>query len=90
MSGVFGAVSKKECIETLFYGVDYHSHLGTEYGGMAVLGKKFNRQIHNISQSQFKSKFYEDHQHMEGNKGIGVISDLDEQPMYLNSKFGPF
>ena len=90
MSGVFGVVSKEDCIETLFYGVDYHSHLGTEYGGMAVLGRKFNRQIHNISQSQFKSKFYEDHQHMEGNKGIGVISDLDEQPMYLNSKFGPF
>ncbi|MBN1869802.1 MAG: amidophosphoribosyltransferase [Candidatus Omnitrophica bacterium] len=90
MSGIFGAVSKKDCIETLFYGVDYHSHLGTEYGGMVVLGKKFNRQIHNISQSQFKSKFYEDHRHMEGNKGIGAISDFDEQPMYLNSKFGPF
>ncbi|MCK5259906.1 MAG: amidophosphoribosyltransferase [Candidatus Omnitrophica bacterium] len=90
MSGVFGAVTKKDCIETLFYGVDYHSHLGTEYGGMVVLGKKFNRQIHNISKSQFKSKFYEDHRHMEGNKGIGVISDCDEQPMYLNSKFGPF
>jgi len=90
MSGIFGAVSKKDCIETLFYGVDYHSHLGTEYGGMAVLGEKFNRHIHNISKSQFKSKFYEDHRHMEGNKGIGVISDCDEQPMYLNSKFGPF
>ena len=90
MSGVFGTVTKKDCIETLFYGVDYHSHLGTEYGGMVVLGKKFNRQIHDISKSQFKSKFYEDHQHMEGNKGIGAISDCDEQPMYLNSKFGPF
>jgi len=92
MSGIFGVVSKKDCIQTLFYGTDYHSHLGTEYGGMAVLRDdgKFSRHIHNISQGQFKSKFYDDYKHMEGNMGIGVISDLDEQPMYLNSKFGPF
>ena len=90
MSGIFGVVSKKDCVESLFYGTDYHSHLGTEYGGMAVLGEEFNRQIHNISQSQFKSKFYGDYQHMKGNKGIGVISAADEQPIYLNSKFGPF
>jgi amidophosphoribosyltransferase len=90
MSGIFGVVAKKDCMGDLFYGTDYHSHLGTEYGGMAVLGKSFNRQIHNISQTQFKSKFYEDYKHMEGNKGIGAISDFDEQPIYLNSKFGPF
>ena len=90
MSGIFGVVSKKNCTETLFYGTDYHSHLGTEYGGMAVLGEDFVRQIHNISQSQFKSKFFDDYQKMEGNKGIGAISDSDEQPIYLNSKFGPF
>ncbi len=90
MSGIFGVVSKKDCSQLLFYGTDYHSHLGTEYGGMAVLGDKFTRQIHNISQSQFKSKFYEDYRRMEGAKGIGVISDSDEQPIYLNSKFGPF
>jgi len=91
MSGIFGTVSNKgDCVQTLFYGTDYHSHLGTEYGGMAVLGNKFSRQIHNISQTQFKSKFYEDYKRMEGNKGIGVISDCDEQPIYLNSKFGPF
>ncbi|MBL7170837.1 MAG: amidophosphoribosyltransferase [Candidatus Omnitrophica bacterium] len=93
MSGLFGVVSKGDCTKTLFNGTDYHSHLGTEFGGMAVLdasGSQFNRQIHNISQSQFKSKFYEDYKHMEGNKGIGVISDSDEQPIYLNSKFGPF
>ena len=90
MSGIFGVVSKKDCSQLLFYGTDYHSHLGTEYGGMAVLGDKFTRQIHNISQSQFKSKFYEDYRRMEGSKGIGVISDSDEQPIYLNSKFGPF
>ncbi len=90
MSGVFGVVSKGDCAETLMYGTDYHSHLGTEYGGMAVLGKDFQRQIHNISQSQFKSKFYEDYKRMSGNKGIGVISDSNEQPIFLNSRFGPF
>ncbi|MBL7131030.1 MAG: amidophosphoribosyltransferase [Candidatus Omnitrophica bacterium] len=90
MSGVFGIVSQKDCAEDLLYGTDYHSHLGTEYGGMAVLGDDFQRQIHNINQSQFKSKFFEDYRRMEGDKGIGVISDFDEQPIYLNSKFGPF
>ena len=90
MSGIFGVVSKGNCAETLFYGTDYHSHLGTEYGGLAVLGEEFARQIHSVSQSQFKSKFYDDYKYMNGNKGIGVISALEEQPIYLNSKFGPF
>ncbi|MDD4202592.1 MAG: amidophosphoribosyltransferase [Candidatus Omnitrophica bacterium] len=90
MSGIFGVVSKKNCLETLLYGTDYHSHLGTQYGGLAVLGKDFQRQIHNISQGQFKSKFYDDSRKMAGNKGIGVISDSNEQPMYLESKFGKF
>jgi len=90
MSGIFGVVSKGNCAETLFYGTDYHSHLGTEYGGLAVLGEDFARQIHSVSQSQFKSKFYDDYKYMNGNKGIGVISALEEQPIYLNSKFGPF
>jgi len=69
MSGIFGVVSKRNCNQDLFYGTDYHTHLGTEYGGMAVLGKGFTRQIHNISQSQFKSKFYEDSKGMQGNRG---------------------
>ncbi len=90
MSGIFGVFSKNDCVETLFYGIDYHSHMGTEFGGIAVLGDSFERQIHNISQSQFKSKFYEDFKQMEGKKGIGVISDSDEQPMLINSKFGQF
>ncbi|MGB3241540.1 MAG: amidophosphoribosyltransferase [Candidatus Omnitrophota bacterium] len=90
MSGVFGVISKGDCAETLMYGTDYHSHLGTEYGGVAVLGDDFQRQIHSISQSQFKAKFYEDCRRMKGNKGIGVISDSNEQPMFLSSKFGPF
>jgi amidophosphoribosyltransferase len=91
MSGIFGAVTKqKDCFEVLLYGTDYHSHLGTEYGGMAILGKEFSRKIHHIGQSQFKSKFYEDYANMPGNKGIGVISADEEQPMYLNSRLGPF
>ena len=90
MSGMFGVVSKDDCADLLFYSTDYHSHLGTEYGGLAILGDEFKRQIHKISQSQFKSKFYDDYKQMKGNKGIGVISALEEQPIYLNSKFGPF
>lgn len=90
MSGIFGVVSKEDCVETLFYGTDYHSHMGTEYAGMAVLGENFTRQIHNISHSQFKSKFFEDCKRMKGNKGVGVISTFDEQPIYLNSRLGPF
>ncbi len=90
MSGLFGVVSEANCWETLFYGTDYHSHLGTEYGGVAVLGDEFTRRIHDLSQSQFKSKFFDDAPQMAGNKGIGVISAADEQPIYLNSRFGPF
>ncbi|MBA7573676.1 Amidophosphoribosyltransferase [subsurface metagenome] len=90
MSGVYGVVSKENCSELLFFGTDYHSHLGTAFGGLAVLGEKFNRQIHDISNSQFKSKFFEDYHDMKGNKGIGVISDCDEQPIYIHSQFGPF
>ncbi|MBN2185464.1 MAG: amidophosphoribosyltransferase [Candidatus Krumholzibacteriota bacterium] len=90
MSGLFGVVSEKSCNELLLYGTDYHSHLGTQFGGVAMHGDKFSRQIHNISQSQFKSKFYEEIFNMKGDKGIGVISAFDEQPVYLHSKFGPF
>ncbi len=90
MSGIFGVVSKGDCAEALFYGTDYHSHLGTEYGGLAVLDKDFTRQIRDLTQSQFKSKFYDDYKSMKGNKGIGVISAFEEQPIYLRSKFGPF
>jgi amidophosphoribosyltransferase len=90
MSGIFGVVSKGDCAELLLVGTDYHSHLGTQYGGLAVLGENFERQIRDISQSQFKSKFFEFYKSLKGNKGIGVISALDEQPIYLNSKFGPF
>ena len=90
MSGMFGAISKGDCADIVLHGTDYHSHLGTEYGGMAILGEEFTREIRDISQSQFKSKFYEDYKKMKGQKGIGVISASSEQPIYLNSKFGPF
>ncbi len=90
MSGVFGVVSKKDCLEDLFYGTDYHSHLGTQFGGLAVWGDELTRKIHDIRGSQFKTKFYEDYRKMKGNMGIGVISARDEQPIYVSSKFGPF
>jgi amidophosphoribosyltransferase len=90
MSGIFGVVSKQDCAEVVFYGTDYHSHLGTEFGGMAIWGKELQRKIHDIRQSQFKSKFFESFKQMKGQKGIGVISDRDEQPIYLNAHFGSF
>lgn len=90
MGGLFGVVSKDDSTELLLYGTDYHSHMGSEFGGVAVLGDDFIRQIHNISQDQFKSKFYEDCSKMRGNKGIGVISAYDEQPIFLRSRWGPF
>jgi amidophosphoribosyltransferase len=90
MSGIFGVVSKENCASTLFYGTDYHSHMGTEYGGMAVRGDRLFRAIHDISQSQFKSKFLEDYREMKGNLGIGVISDRDPQPLIVGSRFGTF
>jgi amidophosphoribosyltransferase len=93
MSGLFGIVSKKNCKTNLFYGVDYHSHLGTERGGLAVYDKQkklLHRKIHDITQSQFKSKFYDDYKDMNGTSGIGVISDKDSQPIIISSSFGTF
>jgi len=90
MSGIFGIVSDGNCAGELLYGTDYHSHMGTEYGGMAVLGDRFFRSIHDISKSQFKSKFYDEYKNMSGNMGIGVISDRDAQPLTIGSKFGTF
>ncbi|MDI6762544.1 MAG: amidophosphoribosyltransferase [Thermodesulfobacteriota bacterium] len=90
MSGIFGIVSKKNCADMLLYGTDYHSHMGTEYGGMAVMGRQFHRSIHDISKSQFKSKFYDDYKAMKGPMGIGVISDRDPQPLIIGSRFGNF
>ena len=90
MSGIFGVVSKGNCNDDLYYGTDYHSHLGTQFAGLAVFGKDIQRKIHDIRGSQFKAKFYEDYQKMPGKMGIGVISSKDEQPITMSSKFGPF
>jgi len=91
MSGIFGVASQKDCTEDLFYGTDYHSHLGTEFAGLAVYSDKMIfRKIHDIRGSQFKAKFYDDYKKLSGKMGIGVISSRDEQPIYVNSKFGPF
>lgn len=90
MGGIFGVVSRRNCADILLYGTDYHSHMGTEYGGMAVLGKQFYRSIHDISKSQFKSKFFDEYKEMKGHMGIGVISDRDPQPLIIASKFGNF
>jgi amidophosphoribosyltransferase len=93
MSGLFGVVSKKNCISSLYYGTDYHSHLGTEYGGIAFIDENNGmpiKKIHDIANSQFKSKFYEGSNQIKSNLGIGVISDKDPQPLSFESKFGPF
>ncbi|MFH1282008.1 MAG: amidophosphoribosyltransferase [Candidatus Omnitrophota bacterium] len=90
MSGIFGVVARKSCNEDLYYGTDYHSHLGTQFAGLAIYGQELTRKIHDIKGSQFKAKFHEDYLKMPGDKGIGVISARDEQPIVMNSKFGPF
>jgi len=93
MSGLFGVVSINNCITSLYYGTDYHSHLGTEYGGIAFIDKKNGipiKKIHEIDNSQFKTKFYEGSNKIRSNLGIGVISDKDPQPLSFESKFGHF
>ncbi len=91
MGGLFGSVNKENCINDLFYGTDYHSHLGTKRGGLAVKnGSDFARSIHNIENDYFRSKFESDLPKLQGNKGIGVISDHDPQPLIIGSHLGPF
>ena len=82
MGGFFGVASKKDCVLELFYGVDYHSHLGTRRGGMAAYGNgEFCRAIHNIENAPFRTKFDRDVDEMKGNLGIGCISDYEPQPL---------
>ena len=91
MGGFCGVVSKEDCVIDLFFGTDYHSHLGTHRGGMAVLGGRgFQRSIHNIQNAPFRSKFEHDIAGFEGRVGIGVISDTDPQPLVMCSKLGTF
>ena len=91
MGGLFGSISNENCINDLFYGTDYHSHLGTKRGGLAVRNSQdFSRSIHNIQNDYFRSKFEPDLPKLQGNKGIGVISDYDPQPLIIGSHLGTF
>ncbi len=91
MGGIFGVASKTDCSLDLFFGVDYHSHLGTRRGGMAVYGENgFNRAIHNIENSPFRTKFERDVEELTGNIGIGCISDYEPQPLLIQSHLGSF
>lgn len=93
MGGFFGTVAKSSCMADVFYGTDYHSHLGTKRGGMATYNeenKRFFRSIHNLESAYFRTKFEDELDKFEGNSGIGIISDTDAQPIILNSHLGRF
>ena len=92
MSGFFGCVSRKECIGDVFYGTDYHSHLGTKKAGMAFFnGENFIRSIHSIESAYFRNKFEPELDHFTGSTiGIGVISDMESQPITITSHLGRF
>lgn len=91
MGGFFGVVAKEDCMFDLFFGTDYHSHLGTRRGGLAVYGEKgFDRSIHNIENAPFRTKFDKDVQEMQGYMGIGCISDYEPQPLIVRSHHGTY
>ena len=91
MGGFFGVASKQDCVFDLFFGIDYHSHLGTRRGGMAVYGENgFDRAIHNIENAPFRTKFDKDVQKMSGKFGIGCISDYEPQPLLVRSHHGTY
>ncbi|MDE6255408.1 MAG: amidophosphoribosyltransferase [Muribaculaceae bacterium] len=93
MGGFFGTVSKESCVNDLFYGTDYNSHLGTRRGGMATYDQetgRFARSIHNLQSTYFRTKFEPDLDKFSGNSGIGIISDTDAQPIMINSHLGRF
>ena len=90
MGGFFGAVSRKNCKYDVFFGTDYHSHLGTKRGGMACWDaeKGFQRQIHSIENTPFRTKFENDLNKLNGTVGLGCISDTDPQPLLVRSHLG--
>jgi amidophosphoribosyltransferase len=91
MGGLFGIASQQSCVSDLFYGTDYHSHLGTRYGGMAVRNTRgIERSIHTIENSYFRTKFESELGGFHGGHGIGVISDTDPQPLFLGCHLGTF
>ena len=90
MGGFFGTISKRDCVLDVFFGTDYHSHLGTKQGGMAVYDPQrgFQRQIHNIENTPFRTKFDKDLGSFHGCAAIGCISDTDPQPLLMRSHLG--
>ena len=93
MGGFFGTIQRHRCVEELFYGIDYQSHLGTKRGGMATYSKEtqgFKRSIHNLESTYFRTKFESERHKFHGEQGIGVISDTDAQPLLMNSHLGRF
>lgn len=92
MSGFFGNIAKSDVVFPVFYGTDYHSHLGTKRAGMAFFNKKegFQRAIHSLEDGYFRTKFEDDLKFFEGNSGVGVISDTEAQPLVTNSHLGKF
>ena len=92
MGGFFGVAAKEDCVFDLFFGTDYHSHLGTRRAGMAVYSKEegYNRAIHNIENAPFRTKFDKDVNEMRGNLGIGCISDFEPQPLMVRSHHGTY
>jgi len=91
MGGLFGVASESDCVTDLFFGTDYHSHLGTRRGGMAVMdGGRIRRYIHDITNAQFRSKFEEDIKRLRGHRGIGCISDYEDQPLIIGSHLGVY
>jgi amidophosphoribosyltransferase len=92
MSGFFGVISKNDCVEDVFYGTDYHSHLGTKRAGMVFIVPQngFRRSIHNLENSYFRNKFEGELSDFKGNSGMGIISDTDPQPILFNSHLGRF
>src|SRR5574344_3036312 len=92
MGGLFGVISTHKCATDLFYGTDYHSHLGTRRGGLAVCDDegRITRRIHDITNAQFRSKFDDEIKQFSGRTGIGIISDYEDQPLIIVSKFGTY
>lgn len=92
MGGIFGTISVKSCVNDLFYGTDYNSHLGTKRAGMVTFDeeKGFSRSIHSLERNYFRSKFEDELDNFAGNQGIGVISDTDPQPIIINSHLGRY
>ena len=92
MGGFFGTISTRSCVNDLFYGTDYNSHLGTKRAGLVTFDKEqgFSRKIHNLERDYFRSKFEDELDSFSGNLGIGVISDTDPQPIIVNSHLGRY